>query len=398
MAKPRIAPLAAVAVAALALAAASCKVSVSVQGPRTRPPPAVTVAALKARDVQVEIRAPVDLRPIEQADVGAKTLGYLDAVLVDRGDRVRRGQLLAVVRPSDLPDQLAAARGALGQAQAAAALARANKARAEQLAPTGFVSQQDLQQAETGLAGAEATLAGAQANVAALATRLGEMRIESPLDGVVATRRLDPGALVGPTAGSGAILTVQRIDTLRVFVPVNERDVERLRLGQEGRLELDAFAGRAFVGKVVRIAPAFDPVARTLDAEVQLPNAGGLLRPGMYGRAAIVTDVHRDAVVLPASAVQLSNGRAYVFVLHGDKVSRVHVDTGVDGGDWLEVVSGVGRGDEIVTAGADVLADGATVRAQRNVDPFSGRGVAATGPEAPPADRRPDPPPAPVKN
>jgi len=345
---------------------------------RTRPPPAVTTAPVKIRDVPVEVRSPVDLRPLVQADVGAKTLGYLDAVMVDRGDRVRRGQLLAVVRPSDLPDQLSAARGTLAQAQASAALARANKERADRLAPTGFVSQQELQQAEANLAASEASLTATRANVDALATRLGEMRIESPLDGVVSARRLDPGALVGPTAGSGTILTVQKLDVLRVFVPVNERDVTRLRVGQEARLELDAIDSRSIAGRVVRISPSFDPVARTLDAEVQVANPGGQLRPGMYGRAAIVTDVHREAVVVPASAIQISNGRSYVFVLKGEKVARTVIQTGVDGGEWLEVVSGLARGDEIVTAGMDVLSDGATVRAQRNVDPFSGAPLAAT--------------------
>jgi membrane fusion protein, multidrug efflux system len=337
----------------------------------------VTTAPIGVRDVPVEIRSPVDLRAIEQADVGAKTLGYLDAVLVDRGDRVKRGQLLALVRPSDLPDQLAAARGNLAQTQAAVALARANRERAERLAPNGFVSQAELQQNEAALASAEAALKASQANVGALATRLGEMRIESPLDGFVAVRRLDPGALVGPTGGSGAILTIQRLDTLRVFVAVNERDVTRLSVGQEAHLELDALPGRRIDGRVVRISPAFDPVARTLDAEVQIANRDGQLRPGMYGRAAIVTDVHRDALVVPASAVQISGERTYVFVLRGEKVARVAIRTGVDGGDWLEVVSGLARGDEIVTAGMDVLSDGARVRAQRNVDPFSGRPVEA---------------------
>jgi membrane fusion protein (multidrug efflux system) len=347
-------------------------------GPRTRPPPSVTTAPVAVRDVPVELRAPVDLRPLEQADVGAKTLGYLDAVLVDRGDRVKRGQLLAVVRPSDLPDQLAAARGSLAQSQASVALARANKERAEQLAPSGFVSQQELQQQQSELTRAEAALRGAQANVGALAIRLGEMRIESPLDGVVSARKLDPGALVGPTGGAGPILTIQKLDTLRVFVPVNERDAASVAVGQQARLELDALPGRSVEGRVVRISPAFDPVARTLDAEVQIQNKEGRLRPGMYGRAAIVTDVHRGALVVPASAVQISNERSFVFVLRGDKVARVAIRTGVDGGDWLEVVSGLSREDQIVTAGADVLSDGATVRAQRNVDALSGRPVQAT--------------------
>ncbi len=94
------------------------------QAARTRPPPAVTVAPVEMRDVPVEIRAPVDLRPLQQADVGSKVLGYVDAVLVDRGDEVKKGPLLALVRPSDLPDQLEAARSSYE-------LAKANKERAE---------------------------------------------------------------------------------------------------------------------------------------------------------------------------------------------------------------------------------------------------------------------------
>jgi membrane fusion protein, multidrug efflux system len=345
---------------------------------RTRPPPAVTVAAVQVRDVPVEVRAPVDLRPLAQADVGAKTLGYLDAVLVDRGDQVRKGQLLALVRPSDLPDQLAAARGALSQSQAAVALARANEARAERLAPSGVVSQQELQSATAAAAQAAATLAAAQANVGGLATRLGETRIESPLDGVVSVRRLDPGALVGPTAGTGSILTVERIDTLRVFIPVNERDVAALRVAQDARVELDAMPGKSYAGKVVRISPAFDPVARTLDAEVHVKNPGEL-RSGMYGRASIVTAVHRDALVVSASSAQVSSDRHVVYVVKGDRVKRTEIQVGVDGGTWLEVAGGLARGDEIVTAGADALSDGALVRVTRDVDPYSGA-VSTTAP------------------
>src|SRR5262249_38511424 len=136
--------------AALALAAGlfACGKADSASAPKERPPPLVAVAPVALRDVPVEVRAPIDLRPLEQAEVSSKTLGYLDAVLVDRGDRIKRGQLLAVVRPSDLPDQLAAARQQLAAAQAQAALARANHQRAVALAPGGVVSQQELQQAQ----------------------------------------------------------------------------------------------------------------------------------------------------------------------------------------------------------------------------------------------------------
>ncbi|MBI5069475.1 MAG: efflux RND transporter periplasmic adaptor subunit [Deltaproteobacteria bacterium] len=360
-----------------ALAAAALFLSCSkAAAPRQRPPPAVTVAPVTVRDVSVEVDGPVDLRPIAQADVASKTLGYLDAVLVDRGDHVRRGQLLALVRPADLPDQLAAARGSLAQAQASAALARANKDRAEQLAPTGVVSQQDLQSSAAAAANAEASLAAAQANVAALATRLGETRIESPLDGVVSQRRVDPGALVGPT--TGPVLSVERVDVMRAFVRVNESESPQLRVGQEARVVLEAMPGKTYLGKVVRIAPGLDPVARTLDAEVQVKNPGEL-RSGMYGRCSIVVGVHPKAVVVPALAIQISSEKKYVYVLRGEKVARVQVETGVDEGDALEVVKGLSPTDEIVSAGIDVLSDGVTVRPQRGVDPYTGKATASTG-------------------
>src|SRR5258708_3082025 len=171
---------------------------------RGRPPPIVTVQRAQRRDVPVEIHAPVDLRPLEQAEVGAKTLGYLDAVFVDRGDLVKKGQLVALVRPSDLPDQLSAARSALAQAQAAAALASANYERAKELAPNGIVSRQDLHQAATALASAEAAEAAAKAQAGALGTPLGAMRITPPLNGVLLHRRLSPPAPAGaPHRGGG---------------------------------------------------------------------------------------------------------------------------------------------------------------------------------------------------
>ena len=147
--------------------------------PKTCPPPLVVVAKVATRDVNVEVHAPVELRPRAQAEVGAKTLGYLDAVLVERCDEVKRGQRL--VRPSDLPDQLAAARGTFAQAQASASLAKRNLDRVSGLAPKGVVSQQELQQAQAAVATAEAQESAAKTQDAPHATRIGEIRITSPL-------------------------------------------------------------------------------------------------------------------------------------------------------------------------------------------------------------------------
>jgi RND family efflux transporter MFP subunit len=313
---------------------------------------------------------------MSQADVSSKTLGVLDAVLVDRGDKVKRDQLIALVRPSDLPDQLEAARGTLQQAKASVALARTNLARAKQLAPSGVVSDQELQQASAALQQADAAEVAAQAQISSLATRIGETRITSPLDGFVSVRKLDPGALVGPA--NGAIVTVVRYDILRVFITVNERDAQGVTIGKDAHIEVDALPNhKPFWGKVVRLAPAFDATTRTLEAEVQIPNTEGELRPGMYGRGSIVVETHPGAPVVPAVAVQLSERKAYVFVVDGDKVARRPIELGVDLGNSFEVRKGLAPGDRVVTAGADGIADGVQVRVS-NLDPFTGRPTAGT--------------------
>ena len=370
----------------LAVLLLACSKGDGDKGPKTRPPPLVSVAKVSVRDVPVEVRAPIDVRPLAQADIGSKQLGYLDAVLVDRGDPVKKGQLIALVRPSDLPDQLSAARGVVAQSEASLALAKTNYDRAVALAPNGVVSQQALQQALAAMVSAEAVSAGARAQLAVVAVKLGETRIESPLDGLVSVRRLDPGALVGPPGG-GAIVTVVRTDTLRVFIAVNERSSAGVAIGKDARVEVDALPGRAFRGKIVRLSPAFDPTTRTLDAEVHLANDEGVLRPGMYGRGAIVLEVHSNAVVVPDAAVQLSNELRYVYVVGADsKVQRRKVEVGVDGGEWLEISSGLNPQDDVVTAGTEALSDGATVRVARNVNPYTGP-AASGSPSAPPPAR-----------
>jgi membrane fusion protein, multidrug efflux system len=358
--------------------AVGCAKGPSGAAPKARLAPQVVVARVVARDVPVEVQAPVDLRPLEQADVGSKILGYVDAIFVERGDRVKKGQIIALVRPSDLPDQLAAARSSIGQIKAQAALARTNHERASKLAPSGVVSQQELQASSAALASAEAAEASAQAQISGLAIRLGETRITSPLSGYVSARRVDTGALVGPPGG-GAIVTVVRMDKLRVFLTLNETDAMGISVGMDAHVEVDSLPGRSFAGKVVRVAPAFDPLTRTLEAEVLLSNDNGELKPGMYGRGFIRRDVHPNTAVVQVNAVQISSGKRYVFVLHDSKVERRPITTGVDvdDGRLMEIRSGLAAGEEVVIAGADALADGTQVRVARDVNPYTGAPTAA---------------------
>ena len=360
--------------AALVLAAAACAAcGRDGAGPTaSRPPPAVVVVKAVARDVSVTVKAPIELRPLLQAEVESKALGYLDAVLVAPGDRVTKGQLLALVRPGDLPDQLGAARGSLAQTEASLDLARATAARAVALAPSGVVSQQELQQAQAAVLRAEAEQAALRAQVSVASSRVGETRITAPYDGIVLARRLDPGALVGP--GTSPILVVGVVEKLKVIVSLDERRGVVVQTGQKAQLKLDALPEKLFDTTVFRVYPTFDTATRTMDVDLRIDNSEHLLKPGMFGRATIVVGVHPHAVVVPTGAVTVSAGKRWAFVLDGDKVQRREVGVGVDDGETLEVTRGVAAGEEVVTVGMDNVSNGAAVRVVR------GDAIADSGP------------------
>jgi len=166
------------------------------------------------------------------------------------------------------------------------------------------------------------------------------------------------------------------MDVLRVFIAINEHSAAGVTVGKDAHVELDALPGRSFRGRVVRLAPAFDPTTRTLDAEVHLVNDSDVLRPGMYGRGSVVVEVHPRAFVIPAAALQVSAGQKYVYLVRGEKVERRLLEIGVDEGDWVEVAKGLADGDDLVTAGADGLSDGVVVRVVRDIDPFTGAKLA----------------------
>ena len=282
-----------------------------------------------------------------QADVGSKTLGYLDAVLVDRGDRVRRGQILALVRPSDLPDQLAAARSTLAQAQSSAALARTNYERAKALAPAGgrvaagaaagAGAAGDRGGGAAGGAGADRGAGGAPGRDAHHLAAHRRGRAAPPRSG-------DAG---GPAGGRRHRDRGARRRAARVHHRQRARAGRHALVGKDAHVELDALPGRTFSGKVVRLSPTLDPATRTLDAEVQLDNRSGELYAG-HVRAG--RDRRRGA---PEGArwcrwarCVLSDRKAYAFVVDAGARSFTGARStlGVDGGDWFEVKTGSARG------------------------------------------------------
>ena len=220
---------------------------------------------------------------------------------------------------------------------------------------------------------AEADLAAAQAETAVTQKQLEELDVlmayatlRAPFDGVVTTRTMSPGDLVrknGDVDGSRPLLVISRIDKLRIQVPVPERDAAFVGKGDELTLTLPSFPGETITAKVSRISHSLDPSTRTMLIEAEYLNENGKLLPGMFGQASIALANKVAANMLPVRAVRFDEeGKASVCLVNADStVSVVPVETGIDDGNQIEIVSDLKPGQQVVDAHLRRFTDGQKV-------------------------------------
>jgi membrane fusion protein (multidrug efflux system) len=160
------------------------------------------------------------------------------------------------------------------------------------------------------------------------------------------------------------IVTIINMDTVKILMGVNEKDVSRVTIGLDTEIRVDAWPGKVFKGKVTNVAPIVNPLNRTTEVEVLIENRDGALKPGMFARVAIVIEAHENAVVVPHDAVVESESGRSVFVVEGDRASRRTLTTGFLDGAALEVRSGLKGGERLIVIGQQRLKDGVKVKAQ----------------------------------
>jgi RND family efflux transporter MFP subunit len=204
--------------------------------------------------------------------------------------------------------------------------------------------------------------------------RLGDTRVTSPIAGLVARRHVTLGEFVKDNT---PLLTLVVVDPLKYTGTVPERFAPEIRIGQEVRLQVEAYPGRLFPGQVTRVAPVVDTQTRTLALEARVPNAPGLLRPGFFARGAVLTRQDPAAAFVPPEAVAYVVGITKVFVVADGKAVERRVSTGLRDGTRVEILEGVRPGEVVATSALAQLYDGAPV----SVAPPA----AAPAPIAPPA-------------
>jgi hypothetical protein len=175
------------------------------------------------------------------------------------------------------------------------------------------------------------------------------------VNGFVARRAVDPGASVSQNV---PVVDVVDITRVRLVANVVEKDLRQMQTGNSTVVEVDAFPGETFTGRIARIAPVLDPATRTASIEIEIPNPDFRLKPGMYARVGITTETKKDALVLPANAVIDLGGRRGVFLPQEQIAVFRAVQVGTEQQDIVEILGGVKEGETVITTGAGALRDG----------------------------------------
>lgn len=334
------------------------------------------------------------------ADLYAKINGQIVEMRVDTGDRVRAGQVLARIDSGELGERVEQAQAALrmaeatlGERKAALGIARSTADRTRSLFEQQLVSQQqneqtqaELQAASAQVEVAQASVSQARANVGAARAELEKTLITAPFSGVIGKRYLDKGAFA---ATNRPVFSLVDLSKIKTTVPLTEKDAGRVRAGQRALVSIEADPAARFQGVVARIASVFDPNTNTTEAEVEIDNPDGRLKPGMFANVSIAFAVEPGALLVPRSAVIEDERETFLFLARkaaappaapgasrgegakaeppapawtARRVAVKRIGTGTDPKrDQVAIEGPVEPGENVITLGQQDLRDGAPV-------------------------------------
>ncbi|HMG24291.1 MAG TPA: efflux RND transporter periplasmic adaptor subunit [Kofleriaceae bacterium] len=332
----------------------------------------VQVVVPRVIDSDHALALPATVRALEQTKIFARVTGYVRRWLVDIGDKVTAGQLLAEIDIPDVDAQLAQARAQLAQAQAQANqvkaqrdYSRSNTQRYESLADQKLVSKSQVEQTQAQASTDEASVVSAQSNITAQQANVRRLietqafsRVVAPFAGTITTRSIERGDLV--TEGKTAELyTLVATDPVRVFVEVQQTVAPSVRTGSEASLVVREFPGQKFTGKITRSAGALDPDLHTMTTEIQVANPDGKLLPGMYVQAELNFPVPHRAVEIPATALYSDAQGLRVAVIGKDhKLHFAPITIERDTGATLQVATGLTGNEQVMKIAVPGLVEG----------------------------------------
>jgi len=357
--------------------------------------PIVAVARAAPADLSRTVVLTAEFRPFQEIEVHAKVAGYVKQIMVDVGDRVKAGQILAVLEVPEMSDDVARAGASRKRSEAEVQHAKDELTRAEASHEAShvtyqrlfdvsrqrpnLVAQQEIDDAhakdlasEAGVSAAKSALAAAQENVSVSQvdqqrtnTMLAYSTITAPFAGVISKRHADTGAMIqaGTSSQTQAmpLVRLSQIDQLRLVLPVPEDIVAHIRLGEAVEVRVPSLR-RTFMGRVSRFSDNVSTATRTMETEVDVPNANMTLVPGMYAEANLTLEHREKALAIPLMALSTQGDKSSVFVVNGDnKVEERQVKLGIQTANRAEVIAGLRDGDLVVVGNRSQVQQGLRV-------------------------------------
>ncbi len=298
----------------------------------------VTTKAAVLESVPQTAEFTSNIKGFKENDIAPTMPVRIEKILADVGDRVRKGQLLVMMDPTQL-----------NTTSVQLANTEADYNRIKKVYEAGGISKQQMDAIETQLSVLRDTYNNLLVNT----------ELRSPIDGVVTARNYDPGNVYG---GQKPVLTVMQIDQVKVSVSISEKYFPNVKLGMPAAIRAEMYADKVFEGKVTLISPAIDAATRTFNVEITIPNGSLELRPGMFSRTTLNFGSVEGVMVEDVSIQkQVGTNEKYVYVVEDGKAVRRQVTTGVQVGSGINILTGVDAGDEVVLTGISRLTNGSEV-------------------------------------
>jgi RND family efflux transporter MFP subunit len=350
-------------------------------------PPTIDVVQVVRHPVDVTLSMPGQLAPYEVVAIYPRVSGFIKTIRVDRGSRVRAGELLAELEAPELVAQRAEGRSKVQAAEAQLAAAQAktdadastyDKLKAASATP-GVVAGNDLVLAQKAVetdqnrtTAARQTAEAARQALQAITQMEGYLRVTAPFGGVITERNVHPGALVGPNSGPDAatpMLRLMKNDRLRLIVPVPEAYVAGVNNGTAVSFTVAAYPGRTFTGTIARIAHDVDVRTRTMPIELDVLNTEGALSPGTFCQVRWPVRRPEPSLFVPSGSVASTTDRTFVVRVRNGKTEWIDVRTGLTSGPVTEVFGDLQPGDQVAVRGTDEIKPGTQVRAREVREP-----------------------------
>ncbi len=323
----------------------------------------VRVISPEVRTIHRYLEYTGSVEPVRQVRMVPEITAKVQKLYVDDGDHVEKGQVLARFDTKIYQLQKKQASAALHLTETQVKSAEKEMNRMQPLAESGAVSQQQLDQLESGLEAARAGMGQAEAALALASYSVKQSRLVAPFDGIVTNVLVNEGEYVGPQLATYGMLTLVDIATVKVKVGVTERDLPLVKEGLVVEVVSDAYPERVFLARVATISPSADLLSKSFPVEVELENPDEMLKAGMFVRIRIHVESAEDALVVPAQAIVNLKDRQMLYVVTGDgRAIAREVTIGIGGEDGVQILTGeVSTADRVIVEGNFGLKDGARV-------------------------------------